>query len=336
MARLAARACDRTGGAAGGRTRLPSDDRRQRLCSPRPRDRRRSRCRSRAAFEGGRSRRGVRLDEVARQQNRSRPWPSSLAAESRTAAADPSTAGARRRRDQEAVHLRRFSRGGRVRQRWCRRRGRRPSSRHPHQLQARHADLLDAQRRRADREGLRRRRHGRPRRLMRLKRTYSSREVAALTGLSARQLQIWDAGGLLSPAIPSHRTAAGGYTERRYTPIELFELLVLADLRRRGFTVPQLHAIVDALEAQFRRALFEAPAAAAGAAADRRPRRSTRGRRRGEFYNLLESPGAAAAGGRRTKAAEGAGRRGGSGSSTAERRLSGSGRSSRGRRPAAG
>ena len=69
---------------------------------------------------------------------------------------------------------------------------------------------------------------------MRLKRTYSSREVAALTGLTARQLQLWDAGGLLSPAIPSHKTAAGGYTERRYTPIELFELLVLADLDAAG------------------------------------------------------------------------------------------------------
>ena len=75
---------------------------------------------------------------------------------------------------------------------------------------------------------------------MRLKQTYSSREVAAMTGVSARQLQLWDAGGLLSPAVPSHRTEAGGYTERRYTPIELFEVLVLADLRRRGFTVPQL------------------------------------------------------------------------------------------------
>ena len=77
--------------------------------------------------------------------------------------------------------------------------------------------------------------------MMRLKKTYSSREVAALTGLTARQLQLWDAGGLLSPTIPSHKTDAGGYTERRYTPIELFELLVLADLRRRGFTVQQLH-----------------------------------------------------------------------------------------------
>ena len=68
---------------------------------------------------------------------------------------------------------------------------------------------------------------------MRLKQTYSSREVAGLTGLSARQLQIWDASGLVTAAIPPHRTPAGGYTERRYTPIEVFELLVLADLRTR-------------------------------------------------------------------------------------------------------
>ena len=93
---------------------------------------------------------------------------------------------------------------------------------------------------------------------MRLKRTYSSREVAALTGLSARQLQIWDSGGLLSAAIPPHRTAAGGYTERRYTPIELFELLVLADLRHRGFSVHQLYAILRILKEQFGTRLFDA------------------------------------------------------------------------------
>src|SRR5206468_12529307 len=93
---------------------------------------------------------------------------------------------------------------------------------------------------------------------MRLKRTYSSREVAAMTGLTARQLQVWDAGGLLSPAIPSHRTAAGGYTERRYTPIELFELLVLADLRHRGFSISELHSIVRVLKDHFGVRLFEA------------------------------------------------------------------------------
>src|SRR5262249_28203494 len=38
----------------------------------------------------------------------------------------------------------------------------------------------------------------------------------------------------------------------------LFELLVLADLRRRGFSVHQLHAIVDILRDQFGQRLFEA------------------------------------------------------------------------------
>ncbi len=93
---------------------------------------------------------------------------------------------------------------------------------------------------------------------MRLKKTYSSREVAALTGLSARQLQLWDASGLLPPTVRPHRTPAGGYTERRYSPIELFELLVLADLRRRGFSVHQLHAILKILREQFGHRLYDA------------------------------------------------------------------------------
>jgi len=86
---------------------------------------------------------------------------------------------------------------------------------------------------------------------MKLKRTYSSREVASLTGLTARQLQLWDQSGLVAAAIPTHKTDAGGYTERRYTPIELFELLVLADLRRRGFSVHQLHQILEVLRHRF-------------------------------------------------------------------------------------
>jgi DNA-binding transcriptional MerR regulator len=125
---------------------------------------------------------------------------------------------------------------------------------------------------------------------MRLKRTYSSREVAALTGLSARQLQIWDAGGLLSPAIPPHRTAAGGYTERRYTPVELFELLVLADLRQRGFTVPQLHSIVRTLRQQFHLRLFEATGGGIDVQLLTDGEAIYARTAEGEFYNLLESP----------------------------------------------
>jgi DNA-binding transcriptional MerR regulator len=125
---------------------------------------------------------------------------------------------------------------------------------------------------------------------MRLKKTYSSREVAAMTGLSARQLQLWDASGLLSPAIPSRRTMAGGYTERRYTPIALFELLVLADLRGRGFTVSNLHQIVRILKDDFGVRLFEAT----GGGGDVQLLTDGRGiyarSGGGVFFNLLESP----------------------------------------------
>jgi DNA-binding transcriptional MerR regulator len=125
---------------------------------------------------------------------------------------------------------------------------------------------------------------------MRLKRTYGSREVAALTGLSARQLQLWDAGRLLAAAIPPRRTAAGGYTERRYTPIELFELLVLADLRRRGFSVPQLHAIVAALRAQFGVRLFEATGGGGAVQLLTDGRDIYARTARGEVFNLLKDP----------------------------------------------
>jgi DNA-binding transcriptional MerR regulator len=125
---------------------------------------------------------------------------------------------------------------------------------------------------------------------MRLKKTYSSREVAALTGLSARQLQLWDAGGLLSPTIPSHRTAAGGYTERRYTPIELFELLVLADLRRRGFTIHQLHQLLRILQEQFGERLFDATGGGGSVQLLTDGRDIYARSASGAFFNLLKMP----------------------------------------------
>jgi len=125
---------------------------------------------------------------------------------------------------------------------------------------------------------------------MKLKPTYSSREVAALTGLTARQLQVWDASGLVSPAIPPHRTDAGGYTERRYTPIDLFELLVLADLRRRGFSVPQLHRILRTLKEQFGTRLFDATGGGGGAQLLTDGREIYVRTKAGEFFNVLRMP----------------------------------------------
>ncbi|HYN10479.1 MAG TPA: MerR family transcriptional regulator [Vicinamibacterales bacterium] len=92
---------------------------------------------------------------------------------------------------------------------------------------------------------------------MKLKTSYSAREVAALTGLTARQLQGWDASRVFPSAISSRRTNAGGFTERRYSPVDLVELVVLADLRRRGFTPADLKLLMDTLRAYFRRRLSE-------------------------------------------------------------------------------
>jgi DNA-binding transcriptional MerR regulator len=126
---------------------------------------------------------------------------------------------------------------------------------------------------------------------MRLKKTYSSREVAALTGLTARQLQVWDASGLLPPTVRPHRTPAGGFTERRYTPIDLFELIVLADLRHRGFSIYQLHAILRILHDRFSHRLFDATGGGGSIQLLTDGRDIYARTDNGQFFNLLKAPG---------------------------------------------
>ena len=79
-----------------------------------------------------------------------------------------------------------------------------------------------------------------------------------MTGLTARQLQWWDARRLFLAAIAPHRTEAGGFTERRYTPLDVLELQVLADLRRRGFSIPRLRRLLTTLRETFGVRLYEA------------------------------------------------------------------------------
>jgi hypothetical protein len=93
---------------------------------------------------------------------------------------------------------------------------------------------------------------------MKLKKLYSSREVAAMTGLTARQLQWWDARRVFAPAVGTHRTEAGGFTERRYSPLDVIELQVLADLRRRGCSIPRLRRLLVTLRETFGVRLYEA------------------------------------------------------------------------------
>jgi len=92
---------------------------------------------------------------------------------------------------------------------------------------------------------------------MLLKTSYSAREVAALTGLTGRQLKWWDEARVFHPSIAPRKTSQGGFTERRYSPVDVLELIALADLRRRGFDNTQLKLMMDSLREYFRRRLSE-------------------------------------------------------------------------------
>ncbi len=125
---------------------------------------------------------------------------------------------------------------------------------------------------------------------MKLKKLYSSREVAALTGLSARQLQWWHTRKLFVPAIAPHRTLKGGFTERRYTPIDLLELLVLADLRRRGFSVARIRRLLGNLRTRFHIRLFEAIEGGGPVTLFIDGDQIFARTEAGELYNVLENP----------------------------------------------
>jgi DNA-binding transcriptional MerR regulator len=125
---------------------------------------------------------------------------------------------------------------------------------------------------------------------MRLKTSYSAREVAGLTGLTARQLQGWDITRVFLPAIAPRRTTSGGFTERRYSPVDVLELLALADLRRRGFAPAILRQLMDTLRDYFRRRLSET----LDDAGELRLLTDGRGlflrTRQGHFFDLLADP----------------------------------------------
>lgn len=124
-----------------------------------------------------------------------------------------------------------------------------------------------------------------------LKKSYSAREVAALTGLTARQLEWWHARGLLVPSIPPRRTPAGGFTERRYSPVELYELIALAELRRRGFSIQKIRMLLEILRQRFGVRLFDT-LSGGGPLTLLTDGRELYGRTAaGEFYNLLRNPG---------------------------------------------
>ena len=92
---------------------------------------------------------------------------------------------------------------------------------------------------------------------MRLKTSYSSREVAALTGLTARQLQGWDATRVFPPAIAPRRTTraasrSGGTRRSTCSSCSRSPNCAAAASRR-----PTLKQMMDTLRDYFRRRLSE-------------------------------------------------------------------------------
>jgi DNA-binding transcriptional MerR regulator len=123
-----------------------------------------------------------------------------------------------------------------------------------------------------------------------LKNTYTSREVAAMTGLTARQLQWWDDHRLFASHIAPKKTERGGYTERRYTPVDLLELLVLAELRRQGLSVAELRRLLETLRDRFGVRLFET-IGGGGPLTLLTDGHDVYGRtERGDLFNLLRDP----------------------------------------------
>jgi DNA-binding transcriptional MerR regulator len=124
-----------------------------------------------------------------------------------------------------------------------------------------------------------------------LKKHYSSREVASLTGLTARQLQWWDARKLIKPSIAPHRTEAGGFTERRYSPVDLFELAVLADLRRSGLSISKMRLLIDTLRRRFGVRLFDAIGGGGAITLLTDGKEIYARTDGGQFFNVLREPG---------------------------------------------
>ena len=80
-------------------------------------------------------------------------------------------------------------------------------------------------------------------------RTYSSSEVAQVAGVSLRQLQWWDERKVVSPRHEGHR--------RVYGRSEVVEITVIAELRRKGFSLQKIRRVLRFLQREMGRRLAE-------------------------------------------------------------------------------
>jgi DNA-binding transcriptional MerR regulator len=69
---------------------------------------------------------------------------------------------------------------------------------------------------------------------------YNSTEVARICGVSLRQLQWWDERSVVSPRQDGHK--------RIYMPEEVVEISVIAELRRKGFSLQKIRRVLRFLQ----------------------------------------------------------------------------------------
>lgn len=84
---------------------------------------------------------------------------------------------------------------------------------------------------------------------------YNSIEVARICGVSLRQLQWWDERNVVSPRQDGHK--------RIYSPEEVVEISVIAELRRKGFSLQKIRRVLRFLQKDMGKRLSEALSATA-------------------------------------------------------------------------
>ncbi len=78
---------------------------------------------------------------------------------------------------------------------------------------------------------------------------FTSRDVIALTGITARQLQWWDERGVVKPERQGHR--------RLYSMQNVMEMAVISELRRKGFSLQGVRKVMRFLQREFGKGLGE-------------------------------------------------------------------------------
>ena len=78
---------------------------------------------------------------------------------------------------------------------------------------------------------------------------YTSGDVARIARVSLRQLQWWDERSVVSPRQQGHR--------RVYSPEEVVEVAVIAELRRKGFSLQKIRRVLRFLQREMGKRLSD-------------------------------------------------------------------------------